>query len=594
MRRITVSADRVFDDTHGLVLQWVRQGVLDGLRIDHPDGLRDPEQYFRRIYQAAPNSWLILEKILGADEHLPAAWPVAGTTGYDFLNRVAGLLIDPEGERPLSEFYTEFTGESSDYSAMVHDKKHLVLRDLFASDINRLTSSMVDVCERHPKYRDYTRRDLNSMLREVIACFPVYRTYVRAPEKQISEDDIRYVTEAIETAKAHRPEIDADLFDFFRDLLLVRIAGDVESELVMRFQQHTGPIMAKGVEDTVFYNYNRLVALNEVGGNPGRFGLTLDQFHENCLETQAHWPESMLATTTHDTKRSEDVRARIALLSEIPRPWREAVGRWAAHNERHKQGGMPDRNTEYVLYQTLVGAWPIELDRVAAYMRKGVREAKVNTSWNNPKPEYEEALEAFIRNMLGDLEFVAELAAFVEPLIEPGRINSLSQVLLKLTAPGVPDIYQGNELWDLSLVDPDNRRPVDFDLCRRRLAALKTATPAEILQRMDEGLPKLWVIRQALSLRRNRPELFGRQGGYQPLRAGGARAEHVVAYLRGGKCAVVAPRWTIRLAGHWDDTSVVLPGEGWINELTGEEVGAGAVPMRDLLKRFPVALLSAP
>ncbi|MHC5537276.1 malto-oligosyltrehalose synthase, partial [Singulisphaera rosea] len=489
---IRMEDERVFNDTHVMVLKWVREGVLDGLRVDHPDGLRDPVQYFQRLRQAAPEGWIVVEKILEPGESLPEDWPVDGTTGYDFLNRLGGLWIDGTNEASINDIYTRFTGMSTDYLAMVHDKKYLVLKQLFASDVSRLTSLLIQICERQKRYRDYTRRELNALLREVIACFPVYRTYVCEETGQVTARDTRYVFEAIEAVKERRADIDVDLLDFLRDLLLLRVRGPLESELVMRFQQNTGPVMAKGVEDTVFYNYNRMTALNEVGGDPGRYGLSVEAFHSECTETQRLWPRSMLATTTHDTKRSEDVRARIALLSEIPEAWAEAIERWASRNGRHKTAGAPDRNTEYLLYQTLVGAWPIDVPRLTEYMLKAVREAKAETSWNDPVPEYEDALKDFVAALLGDAGFVADLERFVVGLVEPGRVNSLAQVLIKLTAPGVPDIYQGNELWDLSLVDPDNRRPVDYGIRRELLASLKSATAEQIMARSDEGLPKLW------------------------------------------------------------------------------------------------------
>jgi (1->4)-alpha-D-glucan 1-alpha-D-glucosylmutase len=591
---LRIEDERVFEDTHVLVLDWMRQGVLDGLRVDHPDGLLDPRQYVERLHEHAPNGWIVVEKILEPGERLPDDWPVAGTTGYDFLNRVTGLLIDPEGERPLTAFFARFTGVSSDYLAMVRDKKHLVLKELFGSDLARLTSLMVDICERQKRYRDYTRRDLNGMLREVIACFPVYRTYIDAASGRISDRDQQYIDEAIEAAKRNRPEIDFDLFDFLRDLLQLRVPGELESEMVMRFQQHTGPVMAKGVEDTVFYNYNRLVALNEVGGDPGQFGLSLDQFHANCRETQDRWPTSILASTTHDTKRSEDVRARIALLSEIAGDWAAAVERWVAHNDRHKRDGMPDRNLEYLLYQTLIGAWPIDAERAVAYIMKACREAKAYTSWNDQDPKYEEAVTAFTRAILCDDEFLDDLKSFVAPLIGPGRVNSLAQTLIKLTAPGVPDIYQGTELWAMSLVDPDNRRPVDYDTRRRLLAELEGMPVDEVVRRSEEGLPKLHLTRQALHLRRRRPEWFGPGGDYTPLPAAGPKQEHVVAFARGRDrgCITLAPRLPIRLGGRWDGTTLALPDRRWINELTGEQLAGGKVPVADLLRRFPVALLS--
>ncbi len=542
----------------------------------------------------------MVEKILEPGELLRESWPVQGTTGYDFLNLAGGLFVDPMGKEPLTDLYTELAGESPAWEDLVREKKLLVLSELLASDVNRLAEVFLQVCESHRRFRDYTRFELRQAIREVVACFPVYRTYVRAEAGQVSAADERYVEEAIEAARARRPDLDPELLDFFRDLLLLRHRGDearearaAETELVMRFQQLTGPAMAKGVEDTAFYNFHRLVSLNEVGGSPGVFGVSLEEFHRACAENQRRWPAAMLATSTHDTKRSEDVRARISLLSEIPDRWGETVRRWFERNEKHRRNGWPDRNAEYLLYQTLVGAWPLSVERAAAYMEKATREAKVHTAWTRVNAEYEEAVREFVQRLLEDRDFIADLEAFVAPLVEPARICSLAQTLLKIAAPGVPDFYQGSEIWDLSLVDPDNRRPVDYELRRRLLEDLKRGmTPEEILARMDEGLPKLWVIRQGLHLRRRRPELFGRQADYQPLRAAGPRADHAVAFARGGGVAVVVPRLVIRLGGNWDGTAVDLPPGRWRDELTGEEAAGGRRSVADLLARFPVALLS--
>jgi (1->4)-alpha-D-glucan 1-alpha-D-glucosylmutase len=475
---------------------------------------------------------------------------------------------------------------------VAREKKHLVMREILGSDVNRLTALFLDVCERHRRHRDYTRHELHEVLREVIAWFAVYRTYVRAPTGEVHADDAARVSEAIEGARTARPDLDGDLFDFLRDLLLLRLPGPAETELVMRFQQLTGPVMAKGVEDTAFYGFNRLVALNEVGGDPGRFGVSVEEFHRECADTQEHWPRTMLATSTHDTKRGEDVRARLALLSEIPERWGGAVQRWAAINDHHRRGDSPDRNAEYLLYQTLVGAWPITAERVTSYMEKAAREAKAHTSWTAPRRTYEDALRGFIVDALADRPFVADLEAFVAPLVEPGRINSLAQTLVKLTAPGVPDLYQGTELWTLTLVDPDNRAPVDYTLRRRLLDELEDATPEEVWARIDEGLPKLWTIRQALGLRRRRPELFGAQADYRPLEALGSRARHAIVFMRGDGAITIAPRLVLGLGGQWGDTSLDVPSGRWRNELTGDVVSGGPLRLAELLRRFPLALLA--
>jgi (1->4)-alpha-D-glucan 1-alpha-D-glucosylmutase len=589
---LRVEDERVFEDTHSVILTWLAEGVIDGVRIDHPDGLLDPADYFRRLREARPAAWILAEKILMRGERFRELWGIAGTTGYDFTNRVTGLFVDPDGEAPLTATYAAFTGVSATWDDVVYEKKQQVMREVLGSDLNRMTALFLSICERHRRMRDYTRHELHDVLREVIACFPIYRTYVRADQGLVSDDDVRYVNEALEHAHARRPDLDPSLIDFLRNILLLRTRGEIETELVMRFQQMTGPAMAKGAEDTAFYCFNRLSALNEVGGEPGAWGVSVDEFHGACLETQARWPKTMLAATTHDTKRSEDVRLRIGLLSEIPECWEKAVARWSALNDRYRTNGTPDRNMEYLYYQTLVGAWPIEAERMTAYLEKASREAKTHTSWTSPNRAYDEGLRRFVEGSLADAELRRQVQDFVDPLIAPARVTSLAQTLLRLTCPGVPDIYQGAELWTGSLVDPDNRRPVDYEERRRLLAALPHATPEAILERMEEGLPKLWVIRQALHLRRGHPEPFGVKGEYTPLPATGERAKHVVAFLRGDAVATIVPRLVVRLAGDFGDTALTLPGGRWRNELTGDWFDGGAITVARLLARFPVALLS--
>jgi (1->4)-alpha-D-glucan 1-alpha-D-glucosylmutase len=582
----------VFRDTHKLIFGWLRDGTLDGVRVDHIDGLREPEQYLGRLRAAAPQSYVAVEKILEPGEHLRESWPIEGTTGYDFLNLAGGLMIDPAGEAPLTDFYAEFTGESPEFAALAHEKKLLVMRDVLGSDIGRLTALFLEVCEAHRHHRDHTRHEIHEALLETIAHFTVYRTYVDAMDGKITEEDTRVISRAIDAAKARRPDLDGGLFDFLADVLTLRTRGHAETELVMRFQQVTGPVMAKAVEDTAFYCFNRLACLNEVGSDPTRFGVPPEQFFRECAATQARWPRTMLATSTHDTKRSGDVRARISLLSEIPREWTAAVRRWSAINDSHRTGEYPDRNIEYLLYQTVVGAWPIEVQRLSAFITKAAREAKTHTSWTSPNAAYEDALGRFVSETLADEQFAADLESFVAPLIVPARINALAQTLLKLCAPGVPDLYQGSELWDLSLVDPDNRRPVDYALRRRLLAETKTMTVEQVWARIDDGLPKMWTIRQALALRRRRPDLFGVGASFEPIRARGSRANHVVAFSRGGAALAIVPRLVMGLGGNWDETSIELPAGSWSNAMTGGTFSGGEVAMRDLLARFPVALLA--
>ena len=584
--------ERVFRETHELVLSWAESEVVDGMRVDHPDGLRDPQQYLERLRAAAPHAWIVVEKILEPGERLRERWPVQGTTGYDFLELVGGLFIDGDGEGPLSDVYADFVGERLDYHEITHETRYLVLSQTLGSDLNRLTALLSDVAEGHRRHRDYTRHQLFSTLREILAAFPVYRTYVRADAGQMDDADVRYVNDAIAAARARRADLGEDLFDFIADLLTLRLTGEREAEFVMRFQQLSSAVMAKGVEDTAFYRYLRLLSLNEVGCDPALFGRSLDAFHARCVEMRQRRPLAMLTTSTHDTKRSEDVRARISLLSEMPEAWGDAVRRWRGMNERHRRDGEPDRNMEYLIYQTLVGAWPIETERMLAYVTKAAREARVHTSWIDVNATYESALTAFVLGILGDDDFRADMGAFVAPLVRLGRVNSLAQTLLKLTAPGIPDIYQGCELWDLSLVDPDNRRPVDWDRRRELLAWLGDGcSPEEIMAREDDGAPKLWVIRQALRLRRDRAEAFGPRGVYAPLNAKGARAAHVVAFSRGETTVTVAPRLVHGLGGDWRDTELELPAGRWRDVLTGTERPGGPRPMTELLGRFPVALL---
>jgi (1->4)-alpha-D-glucan 1-alpha-D-glucosylmutase len=576
---LRVEDPEVFEDTHRLVLSWERDGTVDGLRVDHPDGLRDPQQYLSRLAGATARpsdgerteaAWVVVEKILEVGEELPLTWPVAGTTGYDALNDVLGVFVDGAGEKPLTDLYVDVTGEPADWHAMVLANKHLVMRDVLAADVSRLTNLLVQVCEGHRRYRDYTRHDLHETLREVIASFPVYRAYA-SPEGGVSGADRAHVETAIESARARRDDLDGDLLDFLRDLLLLRVRGEREEELVARFQQVTGPVMAKGVEDTSFYRYNRLVALNEVGGSPGRFGVSLDEFHAACARRAERWPDTMTALSTHDTKRSEDVRARLAVLSEG-----DVVDGWAAFaRDWVRDDAIVDRNAQYLALQTLVGAHPLPLDRALAYMEKAAKEAKAHTSWTDPDDAYDDALRSWVSSLYEDDAFGSALDAFVASIRERGWVNALAQKLVQLTMPGVPDVYQGSELWDLSLVDPDNRRPVDYALRRDALRELEAMSAAEAWARRDDGPghAKLLVVREALRLRRELPDVFA-SGSYTPLDAGGA-----VAFVRGERVVTAVPR----LGG---DLSASLPPGRWVDRFTGATFEEALTPTG-----FPVALL---
>lgn len=588
---LRIENERVFYATHQLVMRWVAERRLSGLRVDHPDGLRDPLEYFQRLRAACPDIWIVAEKILLGSESLRESWPIEGTTGYDFMNIAGRLFVDPAGAQPLTDFYREFTGESADYAALVRARKQFAMRDTLGSEINTLTAMLLDLCEADRLHRDYTRHEAHEVIRATMACLPVYRTYVREPDEVAPEDECQ-ISAAIDAAKTYRSDLDARLFDFLRDILALRTGRKLGAELALRFQQISAAVMAKGVEDTAFYSFNRMLALNEVGGDPDCFGVTAAEFLAWCRRMHQHWPRTMLATSTHDTKRSEDVRARLFLLSEEPERWSHAVIEWAAINERYRSGEMPDRNFEYHLYQSMVGAWPIEKSRLLAYAEKAAREAKVHTSWTDPVPAYEEAVRKFIDRIYDDFDFIESLNEFVAALIHPGRINSLAQTLLKITAPGVPDFYQGSELWNLALVDPDNRRPQDFDLRRRMLADLRSATPEQVMKRIDEGMPKLWLIRQGLALRKQHPEWFGPQAGIEPLEVRGERRGHVVAFMRGDSVVTIVPRLVAQLGDDWRDTEIDLPRGEWTNHLTGERLRGSRIRLAELMRRFPVALLA--
>ncbi len=585
---VRMEREYVFEETHALILKWLREGVLDGVRVDHPDGLRDPLEYFQRLREHAPEAWIIGEKILEPGEWLREIWPIEGTSGYDFMNQVLGLLVQPDGLLKLGEHYRSFTGDEAMYPVTAHDKKLNVTQEALGSDVNRLATIFVEICEANREYRDFTRAEIRRAIREVASCFSIYRTYVVPNRREITDEDREIIAKAAECAKDNRLDIDASLFDFMRDVLQMKVTGEKETEFVYRFQQFTSPVMAKGVEDTAFYCYNRLTALNEVGGNPACSGFSLQDFHHYNSHMQSTFPSTMLTLSTHDTKRADDVRARLSVLSEIPDRFLEKVNAWHRMSMPYRADEV-DTGTEWFLFQTLVGAWPLDLERLKQYMQKAMREAKVHTSWVANNAEYEDALNTYMEALLKDKKFVSDLQSFVDEILLAGRVNSLAQTLLKQTSPGVPDMYQGGELWDLSLVDPDNRRPVDYTLRCRFLEELKGMSPEAIVARMDDGLPKLWVVQQTLLLRNQHPEWFGPEAAYTPLEASGAESDRVVAFLRGDTVATVVPRWT--QAGSVENATVPLPAGRWENRLTGEVIEGGSQDVRTLLARFPVALL---
>ncbi len=597
---LRVERDAVFDDVHRLLVKLVADGSVDGLRIDHVDGLADPEGYLTRLREASGHAYIVVEKILGPDEQLPSSWPVAGTSGYGFLNLVNKLFIDPAGEKEILAGYSRFTDADTDFAEISHTAKLEVMSEDLAAETERLTALLADICERHRRQRDYTRRELRDSLREVLAAFAVYRSYPR-PGHEVTFADRAKVAAAVTAARQRRPDLDPELFDFIGALLLLRHEGDLETKFAVRFSQLSAPVMAKGVEDTAFYRYQPLISLNEVGGDPATFGGSVPDFHEAMTYAALHWPDAMLTLSTHDTKRSADVRARISVLSELPTAWESAVNAWADHNAKHKRrlarhgrGGWPDRVAEHLLYQTLVGAWPLEASRAKEFMVKAVREAKVHSSWTDPQADYEDALADFITAILADEDFVTGVERFLEEnrIVARGRLNSLAQTALLLTCPGVPDLYQGSEVWNLSLVDPDNRRKVSFATQWALLTDLADAGPVKAFTRDDVGGPKIWLVSKLLAHRQSRPQAYDRTSGYEPLEVSGRHADRFVAFTRSGGLAVVVPRLATGTADPWTGTAVTLPPGDWISVLTGEPFRGGKISAVTLLRQFPVQVLA--
>ncbi len=583
---VRMEREYVFEETHALILKWLHEGILDGVRIDHPDGLRDPLQYLQRLRQHAPEAWIIGEKILEPGEWLREDWPIEGTSGYDFMNQAIGLLVNSDGLLRMGELYCDYTGDAATFPATAHDKKLNVTQEALGSDVNRLASMFVEICEENREFRDFTRAEIRRAIREFASCFSIYRTYIVPGRREVTEEDLEIIGKAAECAKDNRLDIDGQLFDFMRDVLQGKVQGDREAQFVLRFQQFTSPVMAKGVEDTAFYCYNRLVALNEVGGNPACSGFSLEHFHEYNSKMQSTFPYTMTSLGTHDTKRSDDVRARLAVLSEDPEAFADAVRRWHDMTGSYR-GKEVDPGTEWFLFQTLIGAWPLTFDRLHTYMQKAMREAKLRTSWVANNAEFEDELNTYMEALLKDETFTRDLEKFVTGILQAGRVNSLVQTLLKHTSPGVPDMYQGGELWDLSLVDPDNRRPVDYTRRAQFLDQLQGLDAKGILDRMEDGLPKLWVVQQSLQLRKEHPEWFGSEAAYHPLYAGGPDRERVIAYLRGEDVLTVAPRWLLNK--RTADATLQLPAGTWVNRLSGNR-HKGSCSMATLLEEFPVAL----
>jgi (1->4)-alpha-D-glucan 1-alpha-D-glucosylmutase len=590
----------VFVTVHELALGLVARGDVQGLRVDHVDGLSDPLGYLVNLRRQCPGTWIVVEKILGPGELLPGDWPVAGTTGYDFIQRLQGVFVDPASEAAMTAAYAEFTGHDETFEAVARQAKGEAADALFRPDLARLERLLEKLCAGEGVASTAAQRA--RVLRAVAVAMPVYRAYGR-PGHRLDGAEKARVEGAVASSRDAADGADRGVLDLLARALLGELQAPPATELATRFQQLSGPLMAKGLEDTAFYRYNRLVCLNEVGGDPGCWAVSPAEFHAANATAAADHPTGMLASSTHDTKRSEDVRARLALLSQVPEEWAAAVRRWSAHNDRHRAGDRLDRDIEYLLYQALVGAWPLSTERALEYLGKAAREAKWHTSWIDPDPAYEYALEDFVTRVTADEAFLADVAAFVEPLVEPGFIESLAQVLLKLTSPGVPDIYQGAEAWDLSLVDPDNRRPVDYAL-RRELLSLQqrgtTAAGAALdpgSARWEEGLAKVHVTARALATRASIPAAFGPGSSYTPLPASGPGADHVLAFARGTETdplmvVTVVPRLTLGREVDWAATSLSLDDGPWCDNLWGGDDLAGPVVGLDrLFRHHTLALL---
>ena len=647
---IRVEDPAVFQAVHALILELIQEGRIDGVRVDHSDGLLDPAEYFRRLQQAARPAedpgrrlYIVTEKILVGNEQLRSDWEIAGTTGYDFLGDVNGLFIDGGRRRAFQRLYQAFTDCQTSIDDLHYACKKLILQTSMSGELNVLANKLEKISGRHRWSRDFTRASLRHVLRETIACFPIYRTYTTERAERPDPEDERHIRNAIRAARRRNQSTDDSTFDFLERLLLLVDPDGIDEvqraerrEFVMRLQQFTGPVMAKGVEDTAFYRAGPLLSLNDVGSDSRGFGTSTATFHARNLERLHSWPHTLLATSTHDSKRSEDVRARINVLSEIPAEWYRALRLWRELNRRHKtsQPGMevPSASEEYLFYQSLAGVWPLEkpdaaqlealTGRVQEYMRKVLREAKVHSSWINPNKLYEQGVERFIAAALADSpenSFLREFTNFVEKIQSAGLWNSLSQTLLKIASPGVPDFYQGNEIWNFSLVDPDNRRPVDYDVRRSILNKVRQAHGQDVLRLIEDamahpsdGAIKMFVISRALCFRKSNHELL-EQGSYLPLRATGDRQNHIVAFARShgrDSLIAVAGRFFMELgadrrppcgADVWGNSSLVVRRElarpVWRDVITQTTIEADApsgrqnLPLAKVFSHLPIALL---
>ncbi|HEX4143607.1 MAG TPA: malto-oligosyltrehalose synthase [Pirellulales bacterium] len=664
---IRVEEPEVFQAVHEATLRLIERGWVTALRIDHADGLHDPARYLTNLADSVGRAkaasaaqpagsdqgrlYTIVEKILGSDESLPADWPVQGTTGYEFLNLLNGLFVDRLGGYALRDKYVRFSGNSTPFADVLHDSKRTILASSLSAELYTLSNALDRISEQHRLSRDFTRLSLFRALREVLACFPVYRTYIRPEEGTVREEDRRRILDAVRVAKRRNPAMSPSFFDFIGSVLLLQNPPGLSDEsvaerrrFVYKFQQFTGPVIAKGLEDTAFYRYFPLASLNEVGSDPMIIGTSVEQFHRRTVERSTDWPHSLLATGTHDTKRGEDVRARLNVLSEVPDEWDAAIKRWQEMNanKRKELDGepAPDANEEYLIYQILVGTWPVAppdgegrrqyVERIVRYLDKALKESKRHTSWLNPNEEYDEAVASFIRTILGtfDSPFTADLNTFVASIANAGFVNSLAQTLVKICTPGVPDFYQGVEFWDFHLVDPDNRQPVDFAARCQALEGLESRAEedlpglaAELLAHWPDERLKLLVIWRALGFRKRYRQLF--EGSYLPLVAEGPRKGNIVALARTtpnqwALCVVprlAAQAWRERkapadgrqgeagwpIAEWWHETVLQLPLDAprrWRHVISGESMETSrsadsgqTIDLSQVFHSFPVALL---
>jgi len=622
--------EEVFNHVHKLVLQLIESGRISGLRIDHIDGLYDPEAYLKHLAERVGDRFIVVEKILGATEKLPLSWPVQGTTGYDFLGHVNSIFCRTDTAPEFTRIYQEFTGNITPWPDLVHQSKKRFMEEEMAGDLDNISFLLKNIAAGYRHGKDFTFHRLRSALRELLTCFPVYRTFISA--RGCSPIDRDHLQSAAATAIENRPGLRREL-EFILAMMVSGLKGFHDPTekcltFVMKFQQMMAPVMAKGLEDTAFYQYNRLLSLNDVGTAPARFGSNPDLFHDAMRHRADQWPHCLNATATHDTKRGEDVRSRLNVLSEIPHEWESTLKIWSGLNRDKKiiKNGVPapDPNEEYYLYQTLIGSFPFDgshpstfAHRIKAHMVKSLREAKVHSSWFDPDLSYESACTEFIDRLLTDRPgngFMKHFHPFFRKVAGYGIWNSLSQVLIKITAPGIPDFYQGTELWDLNLTDPDNRRPVDFKARKACLRAIREKERTDIaslltdlLTSRENGEIKCFLTVKALEARRKHHTTF-QSRSYMPLYASGTLKDHIIAYIRVWEdqwCMTIAPRFftfLIKEAQHplgrkvWHDTQIMLPPEApsrWINVLTGEPVRLHErFFIGDILDRFPVAMMA--